>query len=31
MLIYRKDYKLTELDQDFITELCKARRQYLNI
>ena len=31
MLIYRKDYRLTELDQDFITELCKARRQYLNI
>ena len=31
MLIYRKDYKLTELEQDFITELCKARRQYLNI
>lgn len=30
MLIYRKDYKLTGLDQDFITELCKARRQYLN-
>lgn len=30
MLIHRKDYKLTQLDQDFITELCKARRQYIS-
>ena len=29
MLIYRKDYKLTELDRDFIAELYKARSRYL--
>lgn len=28
MLIYRKDYKLTELDQCFITELCNSKRKY---
>lgn len=26
VLIYKKSYKLTELDKGFITELCKARR-----
>lgn len=29
VLIYRNGYKLTELDQAFITELCQARRRYL--
>ena len=29
VLIYKKDYRLTELDNLFITELCKARRQYV--
>lgn len=29
MLIYRKNYRLTELDKLFITELCRAKRQYL--
>ncbi len=29
VLIYRNGYKLTELDQAFITELCMARRRYL--
>lgn len=29
MLIYRNGYRLTELDQAFITELCQARRRYL--
>ncbi len=29
LLIYRKDYSLTELDNAFITELCKAKRRYL--
>ena len=28
-LIYRKDYHLTTLDNLFINELCKAKRQYL--
>ena len=28
MLIYRKDYKLTETDQCFITELCNSKRKY---
>ena len=27
VLIYRKDYKLTDLDNRFITELCKSKRQ----
>lgn len=29
VLIYKKDYRLTELDNLFITELCQAKRQYL--
>lgn len=29
MLIYRKDYMLTELDKKFITELCNSKRKYL--
>jgi len=29
VLIYRKGYRLTALDQAFITELCTARRKYL--
>ncbi len=29
VLVYRKDYHLTELDQLFITELCKSKRQYI--
>ena len=29
VLIYKKDYRLTELDNLFITELCKAKRQYV--
>ena len=29
VLIYRKGYRLTSLDQAFITELCTARRKYL--
>lgn len=29
VLIYRKDYRLTELDRAFITELCRSKRQYL--
>ncbi len=29
VLIYRNGYKLTKLDQAFITELCMARRRYL--
>lgn len=29
VLIYRKDYSLTELDKAFITELTKSRRTYL--
>lgn len=28
MLIYRKDYKLSPLDKQFITELCSAKRKY---
>lgn len=27
ILIYKKDYKLTELDRKFITELCRAKRK----
>lgn len=30
MLIYKKDYKLTELDKAFITELCKSKRAHLD-
>ncbi len=29
MLIYRKGYKLSALDRQFITELCEARRRYI--
>lgn len=29
VLTYRKDYRLTELDRAFITELCRSKRQYL--
>lgn len=29
MLVYRKGYKLTELDKQFITELCESKRKYL--
>ncbi len=30
VLIYRKEYRLTELDNLFITELCKAKRRYMS-
>ncbi len=29
LLIYRKDYSLSELDKAFITELCNSKRKYL--
>lgn len=29
VLIYRKNYKLSSLDKQFITELCNARRKFL--
>ena len=29
VLIYHKDYKLTNLDKDFITALCYARRKFI--
>lgn len=29
MLIYRRDYRLSECDRSFTTELCRARRAYL--
>ena len=29
LLVYRKDYRLTELDRSFITALCEARRRHL--
>lgn len=29
VLIYRKDYRLTDLDKKFITELCNSKRKYL--
>lgn len=29
VLIYKKDYKLTKLDKQFITELCQAKRSYI--
>lgn len=29
LLIYREDYKLSELDKQFITSLCESRRKYL--
>ncbi|MBQ8921734.1 MAG: LysR family transcriptional regulator [Oscillospiraceae bacterium] len=30
VLIHRKDYQLTPLDQQFITELCRAKRAYIH-
>lgn len=30
MLIYRRDYRLTELDNIFITELCDSKRRNIN-
>lgn len=30
VLIYKQGYKLTTLDKQFITELCNAKRKYLN-
>lgn len=30
VLIYRKDYRLSELDKAFITELCNTKRKYFN-
>ena len=29
MLVYRKDYRLTELDKNFLTVLCEAKRKHL--
>lgn len=29
VLIYKKDYKLSEMDRDFITQICIAKRKYL--
>ena len=29
VLIHRKGYRLTQLDKDFITALCKAKRKYI--
>lgn len=29
MLVYRKDYKLTNLDKNFITALCRAKREVI--
>jgi hypothetical protein len=29
VLIYRKGYKLTALDKQFITKLCEAKRKYI--
>ena len=29
LLIYRKDYALSELDRCFITELCNAKRKFV--
>lgn len=29
VLIYRDVYKLSNMDRQFITELCEARRKYL--
>ena len=29
VLIYKEGYKLTKLDQQFITELCESRRKYI--
>ncbi len=30
MLVYRKDYRLTELDNCFITELCNSKRKHFS-
>ncbi len=30
VLIYKKGYKLSELDNDFITELCLSKRKYIS-
>ena len=27
VLVYKKDYKLTEMDKSFITEVCRSRRR----
>ncbi len=29
LLIYRKDYVLSEMDRMFITELCDAKRKFI--
>ena len=29
MLIHRKDYRLSKLDKEFVTELCSSKRKYL--
>ena len=29
VLIYRNGYKLTDLDSDFITAVCNAKRKYI--
>lgn len=29
VLIYKKDYKLSQMDRDFITALCESKRKYL--
>ena len=29
LLIYKNGYKLSNLDRQFITELCEAKRKYL--
>ena len=29
MLIHRKDYRLSRLDKEFVTELCNSKRKYL--
>ncbi len=31
VLIYRKNYRLTELDKCFLTELCNAKREHLQV
>ena len=31
VLIYKNDYKLSELDKHFITELCESKRKYVTI
>ena len=28
-LVYKKDYRLSDLDKEFITELCNSRRKYI--